>query len=198
MMILKNSRNTQTSGENAKKPKLKHKERMDYLNLGKSAFDSTTELISTIISTRSETKKMQIESNNLHVQLDKDLKALEISLQQARFEIERDITIEKEKQQTARSENENETTIHLKELQIEEIKVSNEHERIMFQLRNQEKVIDQIVKFMSKYTEQMFQGSFDIEMQSKLIQQMQVYCTTLNQYSTQLIERQKVIEMKDY
>ncbi|AHN24400.1 hypothetical protein [Lysinibacillus varians] len=175
---VKNARATNT--KSGSKPKLKHNEKMDYINSGITVVNSLAELTNTILNSKEETRRAKIDADSRQAELNSDLAKMRIDLsektEKMKMKLERARLNQQEKLKEIDAE------IHKVE-QTEMTKremLKYDHEQRMEVLGMQREMLNTIMAIYKKYYEDLFSGNSTLIIPGDIGQQMQQCIRTIN------------------
>lgn len=175
---VKNARATNT--KSGSKPKLKHNEKMDYINSGITVVNSLAELTNTILNSKEETRRAKIDADLRQAELNSDLEKMKVDLSEKTEKMK--VELEKARLNQQEKLKEIDAEIHKVE-QTEMTKremLKYDHEQRMEVLRMQREVLSTIMGIYKKYYEDLFSGKSTLIFPEDIGQQMQNCIRTIN------------------
>jgi phenylalanyl-tRNA synthetase alpha subunit len=190
---------TRKSNGGKDQEKMKHSEKMDFLNYGLDAVTSVAGLVNTIVSSKNETEQARIASNQKQKELDHDLeklkaelgaKADEMKMQLEKSKLKNQVDLKKIDQEMQAAEDAEVTKREL---------IQASHKEKMIVLNMQRDAVNMIMEIYKKYYEELFSGRTTLVFPDDLGIQMRQCIMTINtalQSGTEPQNRQ-YIEMEE-
>lgn len=170
----------ETNAKTSSKTKIKHNQKMDYINSGITVINTLSELTNTILNSKEETKRSKIAADLQQAELNSDLEKMRIELSGKSEKMKSKLEKVRLKQQERLKEIDAE--IHKVE-QTEMTKremIKFEHEQRMEVLGMQREMLNTIMAIYKKYYDELFNGNSILVFPEDIGHQMQRCITTIN------------------